>query len=129
MQNKQKIETIAAVFTDHLAVSIQIALPTQIIRKGRALWKLTPSILISTDVIEEIKEQWKTWKRQSKWYRNMNMWWVRLCKQRLQKLLRQAEAENRRDLRQMENHYYECIYDIIPSAHISPTAAVKLKKF
>ena len=41
---------------------------------------------------------------------------VRHCKKRLRLILQYEEAEQRRNLRNMENHYYECIYDIVKTA-------------
>jgi CBS-domain-containing membrane protein len=44
------------------------------------------------------------------------MWWERCVKPQLKRLLRQEEAERRAHHRNMENHLYECLYDINSNA-------------
>jgi len=43
------------------------------------------------------------------------MWWERCVKPQLKRLLKQEEAERRGNYRNMENHLYECLYDILRS--------------
>jgi hypothetical protein len=43
------------------------------------------------------------------------MWWERCVKPQIKRLVRQEEAERRAQLRNMENHLYECLYDILKS--------------
>lgn len=44
------------------------------------------------------------------------LWWVRHVKKQLRPFARKEEAKRRKDLRQMENFLYECIYDILRSS-------------
>jgi len=41
------------------------------------------------------------------------MWWERLVKKKIRHFYKQEEMERNRDYVILENHYYECIYDII----------------
>ena len=43
------------------------------------------------------------------------MWWERCVKPQLKRLLRQEEAERRANYRNIGNHFYECLYDILRS--------------
>jgi len=43
------------------------------------------------------------------------MWWEWCVKPLLKRLLRQEEAERRANYRNMENHLYESLYDILRS--------------
>jgi len=53
---------------------------------------------------------WKTHKRN---YPDRTMWWDHYVKKQLRLFVRQEEAVCRNDHRRMENHLYECIYDIL----------------
>ena len=43
------------------------------------------------------------------------MWWEWCVKPQLQRLFRQEEAEQRSNYKHMENHLYECLYDVLRS--------------
>jgi hypothetical protein len=49
------------------------------------------------------------------YYADELMWWERCMKPQLKRLLRQEEAERRVHHKNMENHLYECLYDILKS--------------
>jgi hypothetical protein len=44
-KNKKGVETVAAAFTDHLAVVLRITLDTRNICRGRGYWKMNVSLL------------------------------------------------------------------------------------
>jgi hypothetical protein len=116
MTRKTGIATVAATFTDHLAVVLRLLWSMPIIRSGRGTWKLNGDILKSEHTMESIKQQWTRLKAQQHRYDNVNHWWVRLSKKRLRQMFQSLEAESRRDKRHLEEFYYECIYDIIRAA-------------
>jgi hypothetical protein len=74
------------------------------------MWKLNRYILISDHVMETLQQQWRRWKQQQHRYTNTTLWWARLCTKRLRQMFQSVEADRRRDLRRLEDFYYECIY-------------------
>jgi hypothetical protein len=54
------------------------------------------------DTLEEMKTQ-------KSLYPKFNLWWVRHCKSRLRQMFRHEETKCRRENRNMENFYHECI--------------------
>jgi len=67
------------------------------------------------NIIHKIRVQWGIWQNHKRFYPDIKMWWERYVKKQLQRLLRQEERERTSNLRIMENHLYECLYDIICS--------------
>ena len=129
MTRKTGIATVAAAFTDHLAVVLRLSWSTLLPRRGRGTWKLNSDILTSDHVMEALQQHWIRWKQQQHRYANINLWWVRHCKKRLRQMFQSMEAESRRDLRRLEDFYYECIYDIIRAADRNPDTIASLHHF
>jgi len=67
------------------------------------------------NIVHKIRLQWAIWQNHKRVYPDITMWWERYVKKQFQRLLRQAERERTSNLRIMENHQYECLYDIIRS--------------
>jgi hypothetical protein len=52
LARKTGIATVAAVFTEHIAVVLGLSWSTSIIRRGRGMWTLKYDILTSDHVLE-----------------------------------------------------------------------------
>ena len=65
------------------------------------------------DIKTRIGYDVEKWKKHKQYYPDMTICWERCVKKRLCQLIRRAEAERYADHRKMENHLYQCIYDIL----------------
>jgi hypothetical protein len=81
---------------------------------------LDPSSLRDEALIDIIKNNWSKWRRAKPYYPTEVMWWERSVKPKLRRILKQAERERYHDLKNMENHLYECLFDVLHST-IQPT--------
>ena len=75
-------------------------------------WKLVPNILRDDELLNQLRQQWSIWQTHKSWYTNVNIWWDRFIKPRIERYLRTWGAERRRDFKVMEEHLYACIYDV-----------------
>ena len=72
--NKIDVETVAAAFTDHLAVIVRISLDFPIIRW--TFWKMN-TILDDEAFKEKLRQQWTIWRQQKRLFPDCRMWWGR----------------------------------------------------
>ena len=61
-KNKQGIETIAAAFTDHMAVLVRINLMIPFIHRGRGRWYMNTALIDDPHFRDGIKMEWSEWK-------------------------------------------------------------------
>jgi hypothetical protein len=64
-------------------------------------------------LIDKISNEWMQWKKCSPFYPDITDWWKRHMKKRLQILIRGDDAEKNKNFKMMENHLYQCIYDML----------------
>lgn len=119
MHRKTSIEILPAAFANRNAVVLRLVLGEMRARRGRARWKLNPTMLRDADLLTPIRQQWKKWKLWKSWYPNVKIWWDRYVKRHLQQYLKQWGADCQRENKVMEYHLYQCIYDI-QSSDITP---------
>ena len=74
--------------------------------------EIGPHHALDADHLSHLQQQWFGWKENKSLYPNVNIWWDRYVKPRLQRYLTILSAESRRDYKIMEEHLYTCIYDI-----------------
>jgi hypothetical protein len=119
-------ETTVTAFTDHLAVVLRIALNVTTVGRGRSYWKMNAALLREADVQETLLERWVGWKRQQNVYPHIVMWWERVVKNQICKLLTSEGARRRMDDIALENFYHACLYDLVrrPSHQEEGIAAV-----
>ena len=129
MTNKRGIQTLPAAFTDHNVVELRITTPTQATRGGWRRWKMNPHTMDDERIKMKIRQEYERWKRCKQSYPDVTSWWERCVKRRLTQLLRRAEAESRADCRKMEEHLYQCIYDILRSEVPEEAKFLELKKY
>jgi len=82
-RNKQGVETIAAAFTDHLAVLLWINISTPIIHRGRGRWRMNTSFLNDMPFRLGIKDAWTEWTKSIRRYPDIAQWWVYYVKRRI----------------------------------------------
>ena len=107
------MEAIVAPFIDHLAVCLRISIELPIIRRRRGLWKMDTAVIAENAWREKLGTLWGQLQRQKGCFPDLTMWWDRLCKKKIRQLYQREQAERRRDHCMMENHLYECMYDVL----------------
>jgi hypothetical protein len=115
LARKTGIEILPAASTDHNAVVLRLTLPTFRTVWGRGRWKTDPFLVTDATVRDKIRSAWAKWQRSKHYYSHESVWWESCVKPQLQRLLRQEEAERRANYRAMENHLYDCLYDVLRS--------------
>jgi exonuclease III len=115
LENKSSMAVLPLAITDHLAVVLRIRWGNPIATRGRGYWKLNISLLDNPEIRDRLRESWNSWKRNSNWYGDITQWWSRSAKKQLRRFFMNVGAEKKRDAREMENHCYQCISDILQS--------------
>ena len=128
LRGKQGMETLAAAFTDHLAMCLRMTVEEPIVRRCPGYWKMDVRILEDKTSTEQFKTLWDQLKRLKHAFPNAPTWWERACKRRIQYFLRKALADSRRDYRALENYYYERIYERLQQAAPNAEARTALQK-
>ena len=113
------VDILPAAFTDHNAVILRLMLGDRRVRRCKMRWKMDPTSLCDADLLTNLRQLWSRWTSTKLWFANVNIWWDRFVKPRLQRHMRIWSAERRRDFKNMENHLYTCIYNIKQS-NMSP---------
>jgi hypothetical protein len=80
MDRKIGVETVAAAFTDHLAVVLRLRVDIPILRKGRRLWKMNTPFIEENRCKENLRQQWDLWKRRKLLFTEATMWLGRYIK-------------------------------------------------
>ena len=110
---KSGIRIVPAAFIDHCAVELRIRIPNYSPPARRRFWTLYPTLLKDQEIQRKLKLAWEIWKRRRRFYPDVATWWE-LCVLRQSKSFTLREmAERRENYRNMENHLYACIYDIL----------------
>ena len=110
---KTGIHIVPTAFTDHQAVVLRLQIPTGDRRPRTGRWKMNPDLIKGTPFTDAIKVEWEKWKRSKGFYTDTGSWWERQVKPNIRRLARRVETEKHRMHKLMENHLYECLYDII----------------
>jgi len=91
--NKQGAESIAAAFTDHLAVLIRIKLATPRILRGRGGWCMNTSFHKDAPFRRKLREAWNEWTKHIKRYLDIIHWWVHYVKEKIKLLFTRKGRE------------------------------------
>jgi len=128
--NKQGAETIAAAFTDHLAVLIRVKFATPIIFRGRGRWYMNTSLLKDAPFRRKVRDVWNEWTKHIKRYPDIMHWWVHYVKQKIKLLFTKEGTERNADRRRLEDFYYTVIYDVLrnPGRHADKMLKLKILK-
>lgn len=127
-KNKQGIETLAAAFTDHMAVLARIDLQVPFIHRGRGRWYMNTSLLDDPSYRGEIKKEWSEWIRHIHRYQSISHWWEHHVKRKIKYLFIREGTERKADRTNMENFYYAAIYDILQGTETHTRKLTKLKE-
>jgi zona occludens toxin (predicted ATPase) len=73
------------------------------------------ALLSDAGVHETIQQRWMGWKRQRNLYHHIVIWWERVAKKQLRKLLITEGAVRRRDDLALGNFYHAALYDLTQS--------------
>jgi hypothetical protein len=112
---KTGTEIVPAPFTDQFAVVIRISSHTPDVPRQRWRWRTNPEAMHHKGLQDKIRCAMGKWRQRQRFYDNTVQWWERCVKVQLQKLISRHTYERHRDAILMENHLYECIYNIIKS--------------
>jgi hypothetical protein len=120
------VETIAAAFTDHLAVVLRLAIEKPIPSAGRGYWKMNVSYLHDKTFRDDLTTRWAQWQQHKKFYPNCVLWWGRYVKRMVRQLFTSEGTNRRRDRKTLENFYYDTIYNVLQDATVTDTTYVTL---
>jgi len=128
INQKQAVETVAAAFSDHFAVTLRLKLDgTRMMQKDR-VWRKNITLLEESTFQETIKEQWKKWQKYLRYYPNKVEWCDRYVKKQMKQLFQREGAERSSDRRELENQYYGMIYRVIREPISQDVKAIQLRK-
>jgi hypothetical protein len=100
LKSEERVEAIAAAFTDHLAVLLRLSLALPCKTRGKGYWRMKPSYLDDQNFVQNFKQHWEMWRRSAHLYPSRVMWWSRLVKCRIRLLFIRAGVERCREGRQ-----------------------------
>lgn len=72
-RKKRWVETIVAVFTDHLAIVTRMESSDSVLR-GRGFWRINTTLLSET-AFRQLQDKWIYWRTHGKYYPATSMWW------------------------------------------------------
>jgi hypothetical protein len=128
-RRKQGAETTAAAFSDRLAVTIRMTFDTPRIMRRNSTWKMHTTLLDEPSFSAYIKEQWKKWQRNIRFYPTRASWWERCVKRMIRQEFQREGAARSRDRRELENFYYDIIYQALRDpSHQENTAQILRKR-
>jgi exonuclease III len=128
MACKTSAETRVAAFTDHSALLVRLTMNAQNHRHGKGRWKLN-NMLLQEETRTKYRRGWEDWKVRIPQYRNKLEWWDKFAKTRTQHFFKQEGRTQAAERRQMENFYYQCIYDLISEKQRDQNITTRLKYF
>ena len=112
-QKKVAAETVVASFTDDHAVILKLGVAASHSWRGKGFWKLHADLIHDPVCTTTLCREWKRWKHQQRYFPDTTLWWCRLVKRKLKQLHMREGAAKRREAKIMENHYYECINEVL----------------
>jgi exonuclease III len=125
---KQGVEITPAAFTDHLAVVLHMQLPESPKIQRRFLWRMNITLLDDASFSSSLQTQWLKWRREARHYQSKLMWWDRHVKCRLRQFFLREGVKKNREKKDLENLYYEMIYQILRQPQPNTTTGPKLRE-
>lgn len=119
--------THACSFTDHLAVTARLCLPTMGREHGRGFWSLRPNVL-TNDTLEEFEVKWSYWTRQRRNYTSWLDWWISFVKPRLQSFFRKKSREMSAEFYNQHQHLYSQLRAAYNNYHGNPATLAEINK-
>jgi hypothetical protein len=106
---KQGTETLAAAFTDNLALLVRLAFDTPRVMVYRGHWRMNSTLLDDAPFPATFKDQWGRWQRIARHYPMRVLWWERYVKVKIRQTFQREGAERNKNRKELENLYYEAI--------------------
>ena len=100
-------------FTDHHTVILKLGVDVSHSWHGKGYWKLHADLIHDPVCTTTLCREWKWWKHQQRYFPDTTLWWCRLVKRKLKQLYMREGTAKLREAKIMENHYYECIYELL----------------
>jgi endonuclease/exonuclease/phosphatase family metal-dependent hydrolase len=100
---KKHADTLAAAFTDHMAVIIHIELPSG--GEGRGNWKINTQLLQDDATKASVRVEWAKWKGKVNYYASKTEWCCRYVKPRMRAYFGKLGKQKRDNQKRMENFY------------------------
>ena len=122
------METVAAAFTDHLAVILGVTFDVQSTQRGQGYWRMNASLINEPAFLHTLQEEWERWQKQVKRYPNRVLWWDRYVKRMIRQTFQRVSTKRRRDRVTMENFYYDVIYRVLQDPANYAKKAIALKR-
>jgi len=123
------IEIMPAALTDRYGVAIRITVQDTDLQRARGRWKMDPVLINDKHLIKRISSEWVKWQTHKRHYPDITMWWERCVKKRLPILICKEQYERYKYYKIMENHLYQCIYDILLSDIPEPAKLPALQRY
>ena len=130
-RQKQGVETVAAAFTDHMAVVVRLGSETLFQKRGRGYWKLNVSLLRDEQILTVLTSKWKYWTRRQNQYPCTLAWWTRYVKDQLKWFLIREGTARKKDRRKMESFLYTALYTAVEEVsdpHTLHTTITSIKR-
>ena len=99
-------------FTDHWAIALRLAIENPVARRGTARWKMDHHLIQDAGIRAKIRQKCDEWRKNTPYFPDVDTCLDHYVKRQLQIFMRREEDERRQDHKRMEEHLYECIYDI-----------------
>lgn len=119
--------THACSFTDHLALTARLCLPTMGREHGRGFWSLRTNVL-TDETLEEFERKWSYWTRQRRHYSSWMLWWTAFVKPRLQSFFRKQSKDMSREFYTQHQHLNTQLREAYNNYHGNPAALVEINK-
>jgi exonuclease III len=125
---KQGAETVAAAFTGHLAVLVRLTFHKPSVMSFNGHWRMNITLMNDTSCRATIQELWGRWKRNVRFYPTRVLWWERYFKVKLRQAFQREGAARNKDGKELENFYYEVIYQVLKDPSPNENKAITLRK-
>jgi endonuclease/exonuclease/phosphatase family metal-dependent hydrolase len=115
LTHKPGAETLAAAFTDHMAVALRLSGADPMPTHEKGTWRINTTPLQDTSFLTTLQSLWTSWQKHKKYYPSIVLWWERYIKRMIRTTFMRYGAKCKRNRTTLENFYYATIYDIICS--------------
>ena len=100
---KQGVETLAAAFTNHMAVLLRVHLSIPFTLRGKGRWCLNTSFLDDLTLRDKLKAAWPEWKKHIPHLPSTVHWWELYVKHMVKILFTRENTERNSDRIRLEN--------------------------
>ena len=113
LDRKKGAETVAAAFSDHLAVIVHITFDTPRMLYKARMWRMNITLFEEPEFRGVIKEQWGKWQRFAHNYQNKLTRWDTYVKCKIRQVFQREGAVRNREITGLDNYFYEMMYRVL----------------